>query len=580
MKKFIILCTVFLFLNAFVGVSFLHAQSNTPSRLDKSERDITKEKRLRQKIEAPEVKTEIRDETQEKLDAQEKLLHDLEVRGTEEKILIKKIEVIDVTIFPLSKIRSITQQYENKELTLREIHRIVDLITDAYRQQGYVTSRAYIPPHKIVDGVLELKVVEGKTGDIEFKGNRYFSNRLLHKKITLKKGDIFNYNTLRKDMLKINETPDCNASALLVPGKEPGTTDVTLNVKDKLPIHVGLGYDNFASRFVDKNRYRTTLTDNNLLGLGDIATLTYQISDGQYYKFTSLRYVLPVTQSLELGFFAARSYLSLRRDFEDLDARGKSRLFSFFGTQKLIHEENVNLDLTFGFDYKNIYNFQAGSTTSRDFLRIVKGGIDYDLTDPFGRTIIINELDYGIPNIMGGMPKKDPLSSRDGAGGEFLKDTLDLVRLQKMPLDSNLLWKNELQFSPYILPASEQFQIGGTVNVRGYPPAEVVGDQGFSSTFEWSFPVYFLPRHVKFPLSAAKLYDAVRWVAFYDWANTRLRRPLVGEEKNKTLRSIGTGIRITLPEDFSARLDIAWPLDQLPSDKKHVHTWIEISKNF
>ena len=99
-------------------------------------------------------------------------------------------------------------------------------------------------------------------------------------------------------------------------------------------------------------------------------------------------------------------------------------------------------------------------------------------------------------------------------------------------------------------------------------------------TWEWSFPIYFIPKASKVPFSKTSLYDAFRFVGFYDWANTRLRRPATGESKNKTLRSAGWGLRFKIAEDVSLRYDIAWPLDGTPSDGKHAHQWMEVSKSF
>lgn len=149
-----------------------------------------------------------------------------------------------------------------------------------------------------------------------------------------------------------------------------------------------------------------------------------------------------------------------------------------------------------------------------------------------------------------------------------------------MPFSSTILWKNQVQISPYILPAAEQFQLGGINNVRGYPLAEFVGDNGYSMSWDWAIPVYFIPKDIKIPFSKAKLYDAFRVVAFYDWANVHLNRPLTGESKDITRTGFGCGLRLNLPENFSVRTDFAWPLNQIPSDGKHYHSYLEIKKEF
>jgi hemolysin activation/secretion protein len=246
----------------------------------------------------------------------------------------------------------------------------------------------------------------------------------------------------------------------------------------------------------------------------------------------------------------------------------------------LIDRENFDLIINLGFDSKHITNYQSQNVSSKDRLSIVKTGFDIDSTDEHGRTVFIYELDYGIPDFLGSLDKKDPIASRSGAGGKFVKNNINLLRLQKLPFSSHLLWKNQFQLSPYVLSAAEQYQVGGVVNVRGYPPAEVVGDKGYAMTFEWSIPPYFVSKDIKVPHSRAKLYDALRIVMFYDWGHVHLKRPTSTEQDDRTLRSAGCGLRFNLPEDFSVRVEFAWPLDNTPSDSDHMHTWAQVSKEF
>lgn len=530
-----------------------------------------KEESLRQKIDtkkkAPEVKEELPAQPQQQLPP--------------EKVFVRDITVTGATLIPEAEITAITKQFQGREMLLSEMEKATSQITDLYRKRGYITSRAYLPPQKIENGQLEIRVVEGVTGDIEIKGNKWFKKSLYERYITLKKGQPFNYNLLRNDLADINEQQDRYAKTVIAPGKEPGSTDIIIDVKDRLPVHIGFEYDDFGSRYTGASRFKPTFTHNNLLGLDDILKFQYQISNGQYYRLMDLRYLLPVTKTLKFGLYGAKSDLSLRKEYEDVPARGKSKIYSAYAIQTFIKEENVNFSMNLGFDYKNIFNFLANEVASRDLLRVFKLGLYLDVTDKWGRTLLSNEFDYGQPNMFGGLDKVDPSCSRSGAGGKFTKDGLTLIRLQKMPLSSTLMFKNIFQFSNYILPAAEQFQSGGIVNVRGYPPAEKVGDSGYAGTLEWSFPVYFIPKNWKVPYVAnAKWYDSIRMVGFYDLATTRLRRTSPGEKKRSTLRSAGCGLRVSLPNDFYIRVDLAWAMDQLPSDKRHMHPWTQITKSF
>ena len=547
------------------------AFAQTAEQIPKTQEEIEKEKRLREKIEKEAPKVEIEEKIPAAL---------LAPKAEEAKVFIKSITVTGVSFLSEQEVRKIVSNFENQELNLAQMQKVADLITDAYRKKGYITSRAYLPPQKIETGILEVRVLEGITGDIEVKGNRYFKKSIYLKKILLKKGSPFDYNILKKGVSKINASKDRNVRTILAPGKEPGKTDIVLEAKERLPLHIGFDFDNFGSRYIENDRYTLSFTHNNLLGLDDKLSFQYQLAQSKRYFLKNVRYLLPLTNTLELGAFLSFSRVKLGKEYKDLDTRGKSRIYGLFLNKSLLDEENITLGFNIGFDYKDARNYQNQVLTSEDRIRVLKLGADLDILDSFGRSLFSPEIDFGIPNIMGGLREQDPKSSRSGAGGKFIKTNLNIIRLQKMPFSSTILWKNQIQISPYILPSTEEFQIGGITNNRGYPPAEVVGDKGYASTLEWSFPFYPLPKQIKVPLSETKLYDALRVIIFYDWATARLRRPIGTEEKRRTLRSLGCGLRFNLAEDFSLRIETGWPLDNSPSDSDHAHTWIEVSKQF
>ncbi len=543
----------------------------TASGLEQQRKEIEKEEKLRKRVET---------EEEEKLELKEPSPAAIPP-GPQEKTLVTIIKVTGVTLFKEEQIRKMISPFENKELTLLEIQEIVDLITQFYRQNGYVTSRAYLPPQKIQGGVLEIRVLEGKMGDVEIRGNRYFKTPLLKEKIKLAKGDPFNYNRLRKSLIQINEHPDRVSHAVLAPGKEPEQTDIILEIKDQRPIHVGFAFDNYGSRFIERNRYSANVSHNNLLGHDDTLGLTFLTTEVDAYKLGSINYLFPVTNDSNIGFFAAVTDLALVNEFESAGAKGESTLLGVFLNKILLVQNNWVLRGNAGFDYKDMKNSLGGTESSRDELRIAKASLDFDRSDRFGRTLVTGGIDLGIPEVMGGLNKKDPKASRAGAGGKFVKWTVNALRLQRMFWESILLWRNQAQMSGYALAASEQIQIGGISNVRGYPPAEHSGDRGYTTTLEWSFPPYGIPKSWEVPFSKTTFYQGLRTVLFYDLGTVRLKRPGAGEQQDQTLKALGFGFQMNLVEDFSARIDLGYPLGhKTPSDGDHLHSWLRVSKTF
>lgn len=536
---------------------------------------------VRQEVEmkrqkAMEARIEKEREMSEEVTAEE-----VKLKESGPKVLVNQIVVEGATLLSSSEIRGVTSKYEGQELSLKEMQKIADLITDEYRKKGYVTSRAYIPPQSIQDGILKINIVEGKLGKLDIKGNQYFSTALLRKKMELRSGGYFDYSALQQSMVYINESPDRTARAILVPGKQPGTTDLIVEVDDNYPFHVGFEYDNWGSRYIGKHRYALVLEHNNLFGQDDKINVKAQFSEGNHLRLQQARYIYPLTPRLDAGGYVLLSKTELGEEFESLDAEGEAEVFGLFLNQALIEEADLAVGLNLGLDKKSIRNDLLGVQTSHDELRIFKGGVDLDVSDRWGRTIITAQMDTGVADLWGAMSEKDYEASRAGAGGKFTKGVFNLFRLQPMPFMTSFLWKNSAQISNYNLVASEQFQIGGATSVRGYPPAEYSGDTGYYTAFELSIPVYPLSKDIKVPFyENVRLYDALRLVLFYDLGYVHTKTPAAGEVEDKTLHGLGFGARLNVIDDLELRVEVGYPWDETPSDGDHAHAWIEFDLKF
>ena len=161
--------------------------SQTAGGIVRQETQRLKQKRLEEKLEKERAKTEAVSPD------------DVVTPDQGPTTLVNKIVVEGATLLSAAEIKNIVSQYEGSKLTIDGMQKVADLITDEYRRKGFVTSRAYIPPQTIAEGVLIIKVVEGKLGTLNIKGNRYFSSALLEKNIDIKPdGNISNEQKRKK----------------------------------------------------------------------------------------------------------------------------------------------------------------------------------------------------------------------------------------------------------------------------------------------------------------------------------------------------------------------------------------------
>jgi len=499
-----------------------------------------------------------------------------ETNDTSEKILIKEITVLGYTLISIEKMYDLISPYENRELSFQDFNEVARIITEEYRKNGYATSFAYLPPQKIESNTLTINVMEGRIGDINLTGNKYFKESILLKYLDVRKNKIFNYDELRQNINYINEHPDRSAKIILDKGKNQGQTDINVSIKDRIPLHVTLGYNNYNSDFLDNNKYMLELKSTNFLGLDHQFFAELQRGGVDQYELYSGRYLIPLSPRTKVGAVYMRLDQELGGSVNDLDIQGTGDIGQIYLTHKFIENNNFALSLNAGFDYKDIENTLLGLKYSKDNMRVVKMGFDMDIMDNWGgRSILVQEFNYGIEDIMGGLEKKDPASSRLGAGGRFFKSVSTLARIQSLPHDTSVMLKGSAQLTGYNLVSTEQFNIGGFTSVRGYPVSEYAGDRGYVASIEYYVPPYFLSKSVKIPKTNINVYDSLRFMIFFDWGQVKTKNPQVGESSAEEIFSVGPALRFNIPEKFSVSFDYGFVLGQEATDGSDSRGYVE-----
>ena len=110
---------------------------------------------------------------------------------------------------------------------------------------------------------------------------------------------------------------------------------------------------------------------------------------------------------------------------------------------------------------------------------------------------------------------------------------------------------------------------GGFYSVRGYKEDEIVADGGllFSSQYEFDLVKYRQSREDDQDQSDKQQEmdnnDGITKLAplvFYDFARARIKDPVPGEKGVRELYSVGTGLLISLGNNFDAGMYYGWPL--------------------
>jgi len=227
----------------------------------------------------------------------------------------------------------------------------------------------------------------------------------------------------------------------------------------------------------------------------------------------------------------------------------------------------------FGFDLRDSKLFQSGEMSSLDRVRLLKLGLSYEGTDSTGRSFASVYIFQGLGTAFGGSENDNPISSRlfvtqsgaiKGADDRFTYGTLHLLRLQTITSFLRAIVRVSGQVTSRLLPASEQFGIGGPDTVRGYRFKELLGDNAFTAGTEL--------RALPIP---GEYNEVVQLSLGLDYGLVQQRKPAVGQEKFQSLLGYGPGIKLNVPFNafsrtnyFNARFDVGFPISPSKIDNR------------
>jgi len=483
-------------------------------------------------------------------------------RAAGERIRVKAFNIQGATLMDRAALEAIVAPYQNKDLSLAEMARAADAITAAYRQNGWLVAYAHIPVQEIKDGVVEIRVMEGKTGAISVTGNTSYSGEFIQKHLDRIKDDPSpREETLERALLILNDYPSLDVRARLRAGRDFGTTDIIAEAKDSRPLSGSLSYDNFGSDITSEHRLSAAFNIGNLITSGD--NLMFRGLTGldkldlDKLSFGRLEYLIPVDYNgTRLGAYYTNTLYQAGEQFAILDVHGKANVAGIYLTHPLIKARTRSLDIRLGFDHKDVRDHMLGSLRSEDNIRVFNLGLTYDFRDKLqGRNILSLTYHQGVRDIFGGSGANDPGTSRRGADGAFGKYAFEALRAQQLSRYNHLMLRATGQISNDPLFAAEQFYLGGVGTVRGFRPSARSGDTGYALTAEL---------HLS-PISPGKrvfnqhLGDTIKLVLFADHGGVYKNNVQPGENKEDDLTSLGAGLRFYHGRNVSVRLDWAVP---------------------
>lgn len=448
---------------------------------------------------------------------------------------------------------------------------MADAVTQYYHAHGYFLARAIIPAQQVNDGVVHIRVFEGRLEKVLTVGNHYYSSAILARPFRSLIGNLVTIKQTESALLALAQYPGLSAFGVFRPGDYVGTTDMLVNVQRENPYDATVRADNAGSAYTGRNRLIGTVDWNNPTGHADLLRITaLKAFAPNNSVFGDILYEHP--------FFDPADSISLDVNKNSFDVSGsgitpgtiggisKSATVSLKHAFERSRDENVSgaIDLS----RKRAETMFRSKVIGQDDMAVLGFQLNYDSISPSLGIISTGylRLDRGLPGILG-VPSDaaienkqvSPPPSRFGSDGKaalpsFTRLTLNYQIYKSLPANQALLLRFDGQYSPDVLMSLEQFVIGGADSVRAVPTSQFLTDEGLFGSLEYS---------VRAPgFADAPAFDGFTWGqvlrlrVFTDAAVGITNKAVPPNPSRVAVEGSGLGIEFTWPGRFSA--DLQW----------------------
>jgi hemolysin activation/secretion protein len=495
-------------------------------------------------------------------------------------VTISKFKVEGNTLLTQEKIDAVLDKYKGVAFQIKDADQARIELEKAYHAVGYPTVLVNLPEQTIEQGIVTLQVIEASLLEIKVTGQEYYSKyHILEKLPSIKMGTVLYEPKFVKELAAVNSNPDLQVAPVLKPGTEPGTVDLELKVKDRLPVHGKLEADNRGPITTPPNRLVAEIQHTNLFGGDEILTVnTVQTpTDWGAVQNYGASFVYPVRwPDHVLAVYASKSQSTSVLAGSSISVGGGSSVAvagnaivsGFRYVLPLFPGGENTHQLSLGVDYKRLE--QTDATFPDGATAVVKSPVAYTpasvayagfYPDRWGLTKLSLSAKGYVAGIIPGGSKEDfagdpnnqsvKPGNREGSTGTFAALQGGLDRNQPLPGGFSLALHTDGQWGSQPLIPAEGYFAGGFDTVRGYLQYEAIGDNAVRGRAELT-----TPELIAIPIDriwqrrrSADYTIRVKFATFYDAAQLWVQQAPPGQTSQFRLEGVGAGIRVKFPKD-------------------------------
>ncbi|MCP5267729.1 MAG: ShlB/FhaC/HecB family hemolysin secretion/activation protein [Zoogloeaceae bacterium] len=362
------------------------------------------------------------------------------------------------------------------------INLVMKRVQNVIVERGYVTTRVLAEAQDLQGGTLTLTVIPGRirhigfTPDSDARANAWNA-------LPASPGDLLNLRDIEQGLENFKRVPTAEADIQIVPGDEPGESDILITWKQAFPLRLTLSANDGGSKSTGKYLGTATLSADHLFALNDLfyASYNHDLGGGEDGKRGTKGHILHYSLPWDYWLFGVTA--SENRYHQTVAGASQNYLYS--GTS-----ENYEARLT-----RILHRDGRGKTSAslRGYLSKSSNFIDDTEVEVQRRRMAGWELGLQHRAFLGSATLDLATAYRRGTGAfnamEAPEDAFDegTARPQIISADASLnlpfqladqrfryngSWRAQWNRTPLV--PQDRFSIGGRYTVRGFDGESVL----------------------------------------------------------------------------------------------------------
>ncbi|MEI7367193.1 ShlB/FhaC/HecB family hemolysin secretion/activation protein [Pectobacterium sp. 1950-15] len=166
-------------------------------------------------------------------------------------------------------LQQLADQGKGQCLGAQGVNLLMSALQNRLIDHGYVTARVMAPPQNLKTGTLHITLIPGKTRQLKRtkESDRYVS---LWSALPAREGDLLDLRDIEQGLENLQRVPTVQAEMAIVPGEQPGESDIDVTWKQEKMWRLGATLDDSGTETTGRYQGGLTLYIDNPFALSDL----------------------------------------------------------------------------------------------------------------------------------------------------------------------------------------------------------------------------------------------------------------------------------------------------------------------